>query len=288
MANFGPAVIADKILASFSADHGPADIREIISEICMESGHAETETKAAELVGKWVQKIIFHLSKRVAEFEDVGRQVRVRRVTDDWAYICGAGYPLPRDNVESHEIILRRRHTLNYSATINEISPVQFEKLCTKFLTLLGVETPYQTRLSGDNGIDFYGKLKLSRFLNTANPFPGIEAQLDVWIVGQAKHMVNTKLSTPELRHLYGSVQFGRSNVAPKHDQIGIGLRIADPVYCLLVTTGVFSRDSWYLAKNSGVILMDGQMIAEFLAQKGVGLDSGEFCKNSFYSWLSS
>jgi hypothetical protein len=42
----------------------------------------------------------------------------------------------------------------------------------------------------------------------------------------------------------------------------------------LFFTTGEMSADEWTLCKNSGVVAMDGQMLAVFLADKGVAMNS--------------
>jgi hypothetical protein len=52
------------------------------------------------------------------------------------------------------------------------------------------------------------------------------------------------------------------------------------------VTTGTFSSNAWRLLKSSGIIGMDGEMVAAFLADRGAGLSAKQFDFDSFIRWI--
>ena len=66
-----------------------------------------------------------------------------------------------------------------------------------------------------------------------------------------------------------------------------LNIRACDPVFFLFFTTGRMTTNSWTLLDRSGVIGMDGEMVAAFLADHGIGLLDGKFDKEKFKIWLS-
>ena len=65
-----------------------------------------------------------------------------------------------------------------------------------------------------------------------------------------------------------------------------MNIRVADPVFTILITTGFISANAWRLLDRSGVIGMDGEMVAAFLADREVGIESGDFKEDAFIAWL--
>ena len=61
---------------------------------------------------------------------------------------------------------------------------------------------------------------------------------------------------------------------------------MCDPVFFLFFTTGLISAPSWRLAVKSGIVALDGEMVASFLADHDVGVDGGEFQQARFEDWL--
>jgi hypothetical protein len=54
----------------------------------------------------------------------------------------------------------------------------------------------------------------------------------------------------------------------------------------MLVTSGSISRTAWKLLKASGVLAMDGSMLAAFLADRRIAVDSGIFSDAAFNNWI--
>lgn len=113
---------------------------------------------------------------------------------------------------------------------------------------------------------------------------------MDVWLVGQAKHYKATQSGTPELRELVGAIELGRAKVfgSTTSPLDGMDIRVADPVFALFITTGSISSNGWHLLKRSGVIGLDGEMVAAFLADRGVGMDGNKFANVKFMEWLEA
>jgi len=65
---------------------------------------------------------------------------------------------------------------------------------------------------------------------------------------------------------------------------------VADPVFMLFFTTGRISIDGWQLVNRSGIVAMDGEMLAAFLADHDVAIideqGARQFSKDAFWEWL--
>lgn len=177
-----------------------------------------------------------------------------------------------------------------YSAALAALSPSEFEVLCAGVLSLLGVERVKVTPHGADEGIDFYGVVRgqgLPRLGFDGAVFE-LSQQVSIWLLGQAKHYSKSRVATPDLRQLVGSVELARSRVysssKPKYEDLRI--RVCDPVLMLFFTTGTVTSAGWRLAETSGVVALDGEMVASFLAENEIGVEDGGYSDAAFYTWL--
>jgi hypothetical protein len=67
-----------------------------------------------------------------------------------------------------------------------------------------------------------------------------------------------------------------------------LDIRLCDPIFYLFFTTGTISPPGWRLLARSGVVGMDGEMVAAFLCDRDVGLVDDEFDIGAFATWLDS
>ncbi len=111
--------------------------------------------------------------------------------------------------------------------------------------------------------------------------------------MGQAKHYIDAKVATPDLRELVGSVNLATARAFAGLDPekyTDLSIRIADPVFMLFFTTGEISTDGWRLSDKSGIVAMDGEMLAAFMADHDIALvtENGEkrFSVDEFKKWL--
>jgi hypothetical protein len=184
----------------------------------------------------------------------------------------------------------RRSAFAAYVTAVEGISPADFEAMCRGMLAALGVEKPVVTPHSADEGIDFYGRLKLEGNLKIVHALPGIYRRLSVWMVGQAKHYQAMQGGTPDIRAVVGAIDLARGrafgSATGKYPDLDI--RVCDPVFYLFFTSGSISSDGWQLLEQSGVIGMDGPMVAAFLADHDVGRLGDDFDLAEFELWLAS
>jgi Restriction endonuclease len=173
---------------------------------------------------------------------------------------------------------------------IQALTPDLFEDLCVGVLSLLGARDYSGTKRTRDQGIDFYGRLVISDLDPNTSPFFRITDHLSVWLVGQAKHYPDGRVSSAEIRDLVGSINLARfKEYASTTDLMkSLPLRSCDPVFALFLTTGTFSRDAIKLATGSGVIVKDLDDICSLLADNRVGLDpNGQISRDITLNWIT-
>ena len=108
-------------------------------------------------------------------------------------------------------------------------------------------------------------------------------------MVGQAKHYNMTQIGTEHIRELVGSVSLARAGVygSGTNPLSDLNVRVADPIFLMFFTTGTISANAWQLLNRSGVIGMDGEMIAAFLADRQFGAKDGAFNADEFFIRLN-
>lgn len=89
---------------------------------------------------------------------------------------------------------------------------------------------------------------------------------------------------------MVGSVSLAKSKIyaGSKDPLSNLQMRACDPVFFLFFTTGNISRDALDLLNKSGVVAMNGEQLAMFLADHGVGLLDGQFNDLEFRNWLAA
>ncbi|MCT1760029.1 restriction endonuclease [Micrococcus luteus] len=154
----------------------------------------------------------------------------------------------------------------------------EFEYLSRYVVQKMGADRARFSSRSDDGGIDFYGRLELEGRLDDQLPLGGVDRRLHVWLVGQSKHYPSSEVGPAEVRELVGAVELARTGGAPQKWD-GLSLRPFDPVAYLFFTTGRFSRGARKLLAHSGVVAMNGDQLATFLADVAAGINpvSGEF-----------
>lgn len=177
---------------------------------------------------------------------------------------------------------------------IRALEPDDFELLGAGVLDVIGVEAPKATKRAQDEGIDFFGRLRMSEFLLQSHTLPNVERQLRVWIIGQAKRYTKYPVSTAEIRELIGSCELARAGIWPIQGAAygqEMQIRPFDPIYALMITCGQISEPGRRILREAGVIGMDGPMLAQMLALEGVASDlnaGGAFSPDLFAEWIAS
>lgn len=285
----GPAAVAAILLERIHLTASPARARELAVPILLEKEWSSSREEAEETAESWESRILTNLRAEHNSLAELGRLCRFAFNSSSAYMIQGGCFLEPRDDEMTRERKIRRSRAADYFAAFESLDPTEFELLCGRLLELLGVEEPSVTRRTADEGIDFYGRLAFENMFFPEDLSATLQRQMGVWLVGQAKLLAATQAGTPLIRELVGSVSLARSRTfasltAP---HAGLDIRVADPVFALFITSGSLSGDAWRLLRRSGVIGMDGEMLAAFLAdrQAGMGAD-GLLDLAGFRRWL--
>lgn len=283
-------VLALEIAKQFDMTAAPKEIRIVcIAQVACWASF--DDDRAAEFVDN-------ELAVIVAKLEAIEQEHLNKRTVCRYAFSSAGGHLIQGlayndPGVDSTMLAARRARlaTVAWLEHTNQMTPRQFEQLCRGILAIVGCADPEVTRSSRDQGIDFFGKLRLEGRLANMNHFPSIDSSMDVWIVGQAKHIDTTRVSTPEVRALIGSVALARAKVhSIGGDTLrGFTPRLMDPIFLALFTTGEFSRECQDLLDKSGVLSLDGVQLAVFLCDNNIGLNNDfEFDDETATLWIDS
>lgn len=289
----GPAAAVTLLTTVLTIESPPRRARDWLGDIALSEGWTTLPPEALELAERWEQAFIRRLRREQSSLMEIGRPCPYTFNSSSEDLIQGAAFI--EDGVDDEavkEAKRRRAFAERYGAALRVLTPTQFEWLCLGILEELGVVEIHLTAYSGDEGIDFYGRLRLEGRLRVVCAFPGVERRLVVWMVGQAKHYQATQVATPDIRELVGAVTLGRARAfgGPKSAKYqDLNIAVCDPVFYLFFTTGRISADGWRLLLRSGVIAMDGEMVAAFLAEQGVGLDENQrYDEARFIGWVNA
>jgi hypothetical protein len=254
----------------------------------MALGWYASRDDAAEAASRWEKAFILLLKAELNERVALGQFCCYAFNESDDSVIQGRAFISHSDDDRLRQEKLMLCQHVALIEAIRKVSPATFEKVCAGILLELGLQGKV-TQYVGDEGIDFYGQLSLEKYLGGATRFPNVERQLTVWVVGQAKQYAKNRVSTPNIRELVGAASLARARVfAGKQEKYPeLQIRVCDPFFCFFITTGELSRDSWRLLKRSGVIGMDGPMVASLLARAGVGFCDGLFDGALFRDWVA-
>jgi len=287
-----PASIADLIYEQLPIDSKPIKLTSVIEKIIADNfGKLDPVEKSCE----WEAPIKSRLRNYIERAEEKGIQPQIAFNSSSGYMIQGACFIEGTDSEEVAEQKRRRLRWRHYYEALRELSPYQFEALCRNVLEILGVRNARLTKRAKDEGIDFYGRLSVADLIKppSAFAFKPFESFLEVWLVGQAKHYRAVKVATPDLRELVGSVNLAATRTFSDLDSTkyaDLQIRVADPVFMLFFTTGQISMDGWQLITKSGIVAMDGEMLAAFLADHNVAIVNTDglrqFSRDAFLDWL--
>ena len=286
----GP-VEAVKLLADFvSVQMSPQQLVVVLQAIIVREAWCGPGDLPDELAERWEAKFKARIKANIEEARLNSQfiQYELSYANDD--YIQGACFVEPGDDASVVEAKQKRANIFSYVSEFKTLTPAEFEVLSGRVLSLFNVEQEFVTRASADQGIDFFGRVPFGELIKPSAIAPGAERQLKIWLVGQSKHYQATQVSTKDIRELVGSVSLAKSKVyAGAKDPLSeLRMRTCDPVFFLFFTTGNISRDALDLLRRSGVVAMNGDQLAMFLADHGVGLTAGSFDAGAFRTWLEA
>jgi hypothetical protein len=269
-------------------DAKPQHIKDVLIQVLQRDHSA---LKATELADQQFPRVKARLLELVSELEDSEIDPLIRFNPSNPDYIQGPLFIQPRDPPPVREAKLGRLRAQPVRTSLARLTFDRFEIVSAALLSLLGARDYQQTVRSNDQGIDFFGLISLADLLPADFPFFRFQHALQLWLVGQAKHYPNGKVSAPEIRNLVGAINLARfKEYAAATDLLSkLPLRSCDPVFALFLTTGTYTRDAVRLAENSGVVLRDVNDIAKLLCDQNAGVDAAGNCTvTSLVIWATS
>jgi len=269
----------------------PVTVSQVIAELSLRENWHGSISQAQEYGERISPAVRVSLGAYLDERNQAGQSYRFEFNASSNYMIQGACFVSPTDSASLGEAKRRRLQSARYPEILRTLTPREFEAVCRGVIVEMGADRATLTRSANDQGIDFFGLLSLRGRLAQSYPLPGFDSTLSVWLVGQAKHYLQTQVATPDIRELVGSVELARAGVYADSGAAlaGLDMRRCDPVFYLFFTTGEISKDGWLLLKRSGVIAMDGETLATFLADSGVGVDHvGLLDAGRFEEWLNA
>lgn len=282
-----PKKVFELLVGSATPLDAPTLLQDRIAEELLGSGHAEDVDSANELAEALVARVRVLVIDAHAQASASGQAWVIEVFGTEDEYIRGSSSYDASLSPDEQRIRSNRHHTASILTAIRALSPRDFEHACRAVLQFMGCADPQTSRSGNDGGIDFYGRLELKGRLDSKSPYGGIDSRVGIWLVGQAKHYPTRVIQTAHIRELVGSVELARTGGAI-HIWPHLELRPFDATLQLLFTTGKFSGGSRRLLEKTGIIAMDGEQLATFLADAGVGIspDGSTFDPTLFRSAL--
>lgn len=284
----GQAAAAQWVILKFPLTHEPIDLEALIVKIGNAESWFASDDEAQELAEKWKDGFASRLTKYLNDAVAHGWPARYEFNSSDPDSIQGSSFI---EGTESEELQCEksaRVHMDTYLKLAQGLSGRQFEAVCRGILHLMGCENPVLTPRGNDQGIDFYGLLRMTGRLDRKY-VRGIDRAMRSWVIGQAKQ-VGEPVGTPEIRELIGSLQLAGYKInADKGKALAkLDLKPYDSVMVFFITTGTFSRDAWSLIDQTGFVGMDGLTVAALLADHCVADVNGECDASAFHTWVES
>jgi hypothetical protein len=282
-----PRLACKRLLETFDIGAPPRPTNEYLVSVILAEGWCTAISEAQDLADKLANRCVTLLRRELSALNHLGRfsPFSFNSSSDE---LQGAAFIEPIDSSEAKTQKERRGRVKSYADALRGLTPRRFELLCAGVLSTLKAHELEVTPYVADEGIDFYCKLPLETHLFSADLYPSWKRQLTVWMIGQAKHYQGT-VSTPEIRDLVGAAVLARGGVKINRNRFKmLKVRPCDPVFLLFFTTGRLSADAWELLLKSGVIGLDGEMLAAFLADREIGCSPSGFEPPLFETWVST
>ena len=161
----------------------------------------------ARLRRVWREGFLARAQTELSELAELGRLSKYELNSSSEYMIQGSAFIEPGDPDDTKNAKRSRAKITDYVSALSNLTPREFETMCAQVLHHMGVKDPVATQYYGDEGIDFFGRLRLDAHVLRTYKFPGVEKQLKVWMIGQAKQHTSGRVSAPEIRDLVGAVE---------------------------------------------------------------------------------
>jgi len=195
--------------------------------------------------------------------EDVERKVR-SHLKREIAH-CREKGSTPRYEFSEVSNVLYRARDIRVDELKSKIRSINwrnFEYLCKHLLEINGIEGVGITKRSKEGGIDFYGLLRMHKFTQGV-----LLKGLEIRIIGQAKHRsADRKVGEQEVKLFAKQCCDFESGKGRGQKAVPEWFRkLKSPIVGAFITNAECTEDAYSAAKEEGIILKDGDQIAEDL-----------------------
>lgn len=287
-----PLEMLDRVKDVLTFDSPPTRLLHLL-ESQLATHFQLSQLEAAEQSSSLEPRVAAHIEKAISKSEEMGVAFSLLLVGSEGSrMVCGSAYIFPTDSPLDRSLKTNRSKTSQLMQAMMDLTPEQFERFGSCVLKLLGAQTFHVTQQSGDQGIDFYGVLRLGQLLQAPEKFFHLSHKLELRFAGQAKHYPRTVVGTAVVRELAGAVSLARYKAFSSEVDMfeDLGLLPFNPLVLLLFTTGRLSKGARELSEKAGILSYSGDQLAAFLADCGVGMieEAGAtvFSKDEFLRWL--
>jgi hypothetical protein len=221
------------------------------------------------------------------------------RFSDGGKRLVGKARISARDNPET--IIARNVERLSDSLlkALLALTPDDFEVVSAASMVLSGAREMKALCTGDEGGIDFYGRLEIRP------PSSSIPAGLmhttvlpkELLVLGQAKrYQPDARIGRPAIQQFKGQIQdclkqYEGNQCPPAHRVPESYYYRDEPFLGVFVTTASFAETASECVEASGIVLVPGTHLAQFLAFHRVGIVEEEgsyrFDENEFCLWLA-
>lgn len=288
-----PKSIVDRLEAVIGIDGAPVRLLTVI-EAELITYFGASPLAAAETAERVLRSVVKMIADRNAVAEEAGLTPILVVIGSTLDTVAGSCHVLSADD----ELVARiKHHRLHVQALFRKMKGLtfaQFEIFGKRVLKELGAEKAHVTPHRGDQGIDFFGEFSFGQLQQLPSPFFKLAHDVRLLFAGQAKHYPENALGPNVVRELIGAVGLARTKTFSR-DGIDLfqdlEIRPFSPVVSLLFTTGAITSGARRLAASAGIIAKDGEQLAVFLADRGVGMqremENPVFVEDEFERWLA-
>lgn len=287
-----PKRILDRLEVALGPTAVPARLVTVI-EVELVSHFGLETIRAAERAEAVRDAVVKLIGSRNVDADQKGISAILAVVGSTADYVVGVCHVMPGDDPLVAAAKAGRLHHAALLAKIRKLTFSEFEAFGKRVLGELGATNARVTPHGGDQGIDFFGEFSLGQLHLLPEPFLKLAHDVRLLFAGQAKHYPNGTIGPNIVRELVGAVSLARTKTFST-DGIDIfqdlEIRPFSPVVAMLFTTGDISTGAYRLAANAGIVAKNGDQLAAFLADRGVGMTKGlppsQFDEALFDAWL--
>lgn len=240
--------------------------------------------------------------------EDVVARLLQERQPEDLPFrLCDGGKRLVgkarigvRDNAETAFARNAEALSIQLLNTLVALMADDFEVVSAASMVLSGAQEMKALCTGDEGGIDFYGRLPI-RQPSALIPKGLIHTTLlpkELLVLGQAKrYQRNARVGRPDIQQFKGQLQdcmkqYEGNEHPPTHRVPESYYKRDEPFLGVFVTTASFAETATACVEASGIVLIPGVPLSQFLAFHHVGIIQDEkgfrFDQNEFDRWLAT